>query len=53
MMARGEGIRKCTTSAQAAAFSNTCLLGTASRIPWLVIRCSTTGKNFICRTAYL
>ena len=31
--ARGEGIMKWTTSAQAAAFSKTCLLGTASRIP--------------------
>ena len=38
---------------QAAAFSKTCLLGTASRIPWLVSRCSTTGKSFSCRTAYL
>ena len=53
MMPRGEGIMKCTTSAQAAAFSKTCLLGMASRMPWLVMRCSTTGKNFICRTAYL
>jgi len=40
-------------SAQAAAFSNTWRLGMASRIPWLVMRCSTTGKNLICRTAYL
>ena len=44
---------KWTTSAQAAAFSNTCRLGMASRIPWLVSRCSTTGKKRICRTAYL
>ena len=33
MTASGEGIIKCTTSAQAAAFSKTCLLGMASRIP--------------------
>ena len=52
-MPRGDGIMKCTTSAQAAAFSNTWRLGMASRIPWLVMRCSTTGKNLICRTAYL
>ena len=38
---------------QAAAFSNTWRLGMASRIPWLVMRCSTTGKNLICLTAYL
>ena len=53
MIPRGEGIMKWTTSAQAAAFSNTCRLGMASRIPWLVSRCSTTGKKRICRTAYL
>ena len=33
--------------------SNTWRLGMARRIPWLVIRCSITGKNRICRTAYL
>ena len=50
---QGGGIMKWTTSAQAAAFSNTWRLGMARRMPWLVIRCSITGKNRICRTAYL
>ena len=51
--ASGEGIIKCTTSAQAAAFSKTCRLGTARRMPWLVMRCSTMGIKRIWRTAYL